>query len=79
MTNGGNRVERCASGGVAGGLGRTVMRTIERARDAGFRVIMFYIGVEDPQIANDRIAHRMEIGGHGIDPAVVERRHGSSI
>ena len=59
--------------------GRTVMRTIERARDAGFRVIMFYVGVENPQIANDRIAHRMEIGGHGIDPAVVERRHGSSI
>lgn len=59
--------------------GRTIMKTIKQARDTGFRIIMFYVGVENPQIANDRIAHRMESGGHGIDPSVVERRCDSSI
>ena len=59
--------------------GRSVMGTIDRARKVGFRIAMFYVGVENPEIANARIAHRAAIGGHGIDPAVVLRRHGLSL
>lgn len=59
--------------------GRSIMKTIERAREAGFRIIVFYVGVENPEIANERIAHREAIGGHGISPDVVNRRYESSV
>ena len=58
--------------------GRSIMKNISRARSQGYRIIMFYIGVENPQIANERIAHRASIGGHSIDPAVVRRRFDAS-
>ena len=54
--------------------GKTVLHTIQEARDLGYRVLMHYVGVQSPQIANARIAHRLDVGGHSIAEDVVERR-----
>jgi predicted ABC-type ATPase len=54
--------------------GKSILKNIARACDFGYRVSLFYVGVENPQIANERIAHRVQTGGHFIDPQTVERR-----
>ena len=54
--------------------GKTVLHTLQQAHDLGFFVRMHYVGVQDPGLANERIAHRLEAGGHGIDAQVVIRR-----
>lgn len=59
--------------------GRSAIRDIRRACEAGYFIVLFYVGVEDPEIANRRIAHRTSIGGHSIDPEVVRRRYRSSL
>ena len=59
--------------------GRSIVKNIESAHASGYCIVMFYIGVEDVDIAQKRIAHRETIGGHGIDPEVVKRRYTSSI
>lgn len=59
--------------------GRSTVQRIKRARQDGFRVVLFYVGLDDPAIANARIAHRGEMGGHLIDPEIVERRFQSSL
>jgi len=59
--------------------GRWAARNILRARQCGFHVVLFYIGLDDPAIANARIAHRGSIGGHLVDAATVERRFQSSL
>ena len=59
--------------------GRSTVQKIQRARRDGFRVVLFYVGLDDPAIANARIAHRGEMGGHLIDPEIVERRFQSSL
>ncbi len=59
--------------------GHSPLRTIRLARERGYRVAMHYVGVESPRIANERIAHRAAIGGHFVDPGVVEERWRRSI
>ena len=59
--------------------GHAALRALREARDRGFYVVLFYVGVANPAIANDRIAHRGRVGGHLIDPSLVERRYRASL
>lgn len=59
--------------------GRSAMRRIEEAARLGYRVRMFYIGIDSPMRAQERISHREEVGGHGIGMEVVERRYRESL
>lgn len=59
--------------------GRMAMRNIATACELGYRVVMFYIGLSDPEIANERIAKRDSLGGHFISPDTVARRFDSSL
>lgn len=59
--------------------GRSCLKVIERARDAGYRVVLYYVGVASPETALDRVAHRVSVGGHPIDEATVRRRYVASL
>ena len=59
--------------------GKSCLKRIERARALGYRVVMFYLGVSSPDIANERVAQREQRGGHVIPKAAVERRYVSSL
>ena len=59
--------------------GRLAPRHIHFAHERGFRIVLFYVGLDNPAIANARIAHRGSVGGHLVDPAAVERRYRSSL
>ena len=59
--------------------GRTCLKTIQRARDEGYRVVLYYIGVASSQLALERIAHRVSLGGHPIDEEAVRRRYIASL
>lgn len=58
---------------------RSSLRNIKRAYELGYRVILFYIGVQNSEVALSRIAHRVSVGGHDIDPATVKRRRNASL
>ena len=49
---------------------RSIVKNIEKARDAGFNIEMHYIGVESVDICKERIRHRVKNGGHGIPDEV---------
>lgn len=59
--------------------GHLALKNIKRAKELGYRVFLFYIGVDDLAVALARIQHRVSTGGHGIDGATVERRYRSSL
>lgn len=59
--------------------GRSIMRNIKLARNLGYKVVVHYVCLEDPLIANERIAYRVSRGGHEIKPEVVKRRYRSSL
>lgn len=59
--------------------GRTALRNIQRAHDEGYRILLYYIGVNSPEKAIERIRHRVEVGGHPIDERTVRRRYRTSL
>lgn len=59
--------------------GHSIFRNIRRAKQQGYVVEMFYVGLESAEIAKERIAKRVERGGHGIPDEDVERRYVKSL
>lgn len=59
--------------------GHLPLKTVKRAKEIGYRIVLYYIGVESPEIAINRIKHRTSIGGHHISDQAVRRRWDSSL
>lgn len=59
--------------------GHKSISTIERAREAGYRIVMYYVGVSSAETALERIAYRGSLGGHIIEEADVRRRWRTSL
>lgn len=54
--------------------GRTHLRTIAKARSAGFKVILLYFAALSPEVCLARIARRVAEGGHNVPEVDVRRR-----
>jgi len=59
--------------------GRGILKSIKVAKENGFYIVMNYIGVENPEIAKDRVRMRVSKGGHGIPEEIIERRYYASL
>lgn len=59
--------------------GRKSLLHIERARELGYRIVLFYVGVDDAKTALGRIEHRVSVGGHDINEKSVRRRYFASL
>ncbi len=51
--------------------GRTILNTIKKAKDLGYTVEMYYVGVSTPEIAIKRVKERELKGGHGVSEETV--------
>lgn len=54
--------------------GGYVLRTVRRAREAGYRIRLYYVGLDTLSESLRRIRNRVERGGHDIPRDMVERR-----
>ncbi len=54
--------------------GKMSLKRIEIAKKRGYSVILNYVGLKDCQLAIDRIAYRVKLGGHDIRPNLVWKR-----
>ena len=59
--------------------GKTILKTIDRAKELGYELQLFYIGVSSTEIAKERIKSRVEKGGHHIENDIVEKRYYESL
>lgn len=55
--------------------GKIVHKQMERSKAAGYRVIMYYVGIDGIQTAIERVHRRVELGGHGIDDRAIIQRY----
>ena len=55
------------------------IRTMERAKKAGYRVTLVFLWLPSPEAAIARVARRVREGGHHIPDTVVTRRYWSGI
>ncbi len=52
---------------------------LRRAKDAGFRIYLYYIATEDPEINVSRIAHRVKMHGHDVPKDKIIERYFRSL
>jgi len=54
---------------------RSLMKTIERAKAAGYSVTLLYFWLNTPDLAVNRVKARVAAGGHNIAEDVIRRRY----
>lgn len=59
--------------------GSGVLRHMEAARRAGYRIELHYVSVDSPDLALDRIRTRVASGGHDVPEPDVRRRFARSL
>ena len=59
--------------------GNTILKAIEEAKKNGYKILMAYVGVENPEIAKDRVKIRVNKGGHDIPAEKIEERYYKSL
>jgi predicted ABC-type ATPase len=55
------------------------VRFLKQARDAGYFVVLVYVGLDHPSLAAARVAHRVRNGGHAVPPDRVAARYDRSL
>lgn len=48
---------------------------VKKAHDLGYRVVLLFFFLESPQLAIQRVAHRVSEGGHDIPVHIIKRRY----
>lgn len=59
--------------------GRSEIRVMQAARDAGYKVNLVYVGVSSAERSADRVAGRVQEGGHDVPPDAISRRYPKSM
>lgn len=54
---------------------RTLLKTIHMAQKAGYTVTLLYLWLNSPDLAVERVAARVESGGHNIPEETIRRRY----
>ena len=54
--------------------GITIVRQIQEAKAHGFFIYLYFVGIDDIQVAIDRVHNRMSKGGHGIGDSFILKR-----
>ena len=59
--------------------GHSILKNIETARNLGYEVELYYVGLSSVNLAKQRVEQRVRNGGHGIPPKDIERRYIESL
>ena len=59
--------------------GKTILKIIDKAKDLGYKIHLYYIGIDNPEIAKERVKNRVTRGGHGISSNLIEKRYYESL
>ena len=55
--------------------GPTITKYAKMAKEHGFYIRLYYVGVDSVDTAVERVHKRVEKGGHGIDDEIIEKRY----
>lgn len=61
------------------GNGHAQLKLIDLAHANGFVVTLIYVALDSSDRAIRRVRHRVETGGHGVEPGLIEKRYAQSL
>ena len=73
-----NKIDLCLKKGISFNQETTLvgtMKTIQKAKAQGYFVDMYFVGLESAEIAIERVANRVQQGGHGVEEEDIRRRY----
>ena len=59
--------------------GKGILALVKKALQLDYDVNLFYVGLENSELAKDRVAIRMLKGGHFVDNKTIDRRYPKSM
>jgi predicted ABC-type ATPase len=59
--------------------GKSIIKAVDRAKNQGYVLNLFYIGLDSPEEAIKRVKHRVSKGGHNVPAADIIRRYPISV
>ena len=59
--------------------GKTILKNIDKAKEQGYELQLFYVGLNSSDITKERVKNRVEKGGHNIENDVIEKRYYESL
>ena len=59
--------------------GNSALKLMKKAKDAGYKVTLFYIGTDNPKVNILSVKHRVATGGHDVPKDAIVRRYAASI
>ena len=59
--------------------GKTILKNIDKAKEQGYELQLFYVGLNSSDIEKERGKNRVEKGGHNIENDVIEKRYYESL
>lgn len=59
--------------------GHSIFRNIQKAKERGFSIELYYIGLNSPELAVERVKGRVAKGGHGIPEDTIKKRYEASL
>lgn len=54
---------------------RSYRSLVERTQQQGYKVTLLFVWLQDVEMARERVALRVSMGGHDIPPHLIERRY----
>ncbi len=54
--------------------GNVILKQIKKAKEKGFKIRLYFVGVENVDVALQRVKKRVTQGGHGIDENTIRKR-----
>lgn len=61
------------------GAGRPFLNLIDKAHAKGYDVTVLYVKLDSPETAINRVAARVQKGGHGVDSDLIRKRYDQSL
>ena len=58
--------------------GKSVLNRYKTAKDNGYSISTYYVGLDSLKLHQDRVKNRVKLGGHDIDNNLIEKRFNSS-
>ena len=55
--------------------GKNIIKAIKEIKEKGYIIHLYYVGVNSPEIAKQRVKDRVKKGGHDIPEDVIEKRY----
>lgn len=59
--------------------GQSIVRNIKTAKQLGYYVELYYVGLDSEDLAVERVKNRVAKGGHGVPEADIKKRYKKSL